>query len=262
MNKFITLSFILLVLNNLLAQTPVLVEDFQSGIPNNWTLLNEDGNTPASQVQEYNAAWISKTDPDSSSNTAASSTSFFSPSGTANRWLITPPIVLGGYGNAISWKAKSHDASFPDDYVVLYSKTGNLKSDFLDTIGFIQGESEDWIERRVNLSTKNLDNETVYFAFVLNTNDGFKLYLDDVTVTKDDAAKITVQNKEIKFGNLGEGRYVISKNLKVTDLEVFDIQGKAIPFSLIDDVLSIPSKGMFFLKGLSNSQPFSVKVHH
>jgi hypothetical protein len=262
MNKFITLASFLIAISNLQAQTLVLMEDFQAGIPNSWTILNEDGKTPAMAVQEYDEAWISKADPDSSSNNTASATSFFNSSGQANRWLISPALIMGDYGNAVSWKAKSHDASFPDDYVVLFSKTGTAKTDFLDTIFFIQGENGDWTERKVNLSNQSLDNQTIYIAFVLNTTDGFKLYIDDFTVTQDDAAKVTENTNDITIANLGEGRYLLPKSIEKNQLQIFDIQGKKLSFSEENNVLTIDQKGLFFVQGISNNQPFSIKIIH
>ena len=164
------------------AQVEIYNEDFQNGLPIDYTLQNLDGNTPHSSVSEFSDAWISLVDPDNPSDTVMGSTSYFDPAGEANRWLITPAITLGAWGNRLYWEAKSHDASYPDDYLVLISTTDNQISSFTDTIGYVIEEYEDWISREVDLAAQGYDGMTVYFAFVNITDDGFKLYLDDIRV--------------------------------------------------------------------------------
>ena len=115
----------------------------------------------------------------------ASATSYFSPIDTAYRWLITPALNLGAFGNKISWSAKSHDPSYPDDYLVLVSHTDAEPSSFTDTIGNIEEENFEWTNRSVDLSQNGYDDSTIYIAFVLRTFDGFMLYLDDFLVEKD-----------------------------------------------------------------------------
>jgi len=80
-------------------------EDFQQGIPANFTMLNLDLNAPNAQVSEFNASWITVLDPENPLDTLAAATSFFENPDTANRWLITPSISLGAFGNYLTWNA-------------------------------------------------------------------------------------------------------------------------------------------------------------
>lgn len=178
------------------AQTVVLDANFDSGT-DGFTVVNQDNLTPNAQVSEFSDAWIRVADPDNTSDTVMGATSYFEPIGTADRWLISPQITLGAFGNALSWQAKSHDASYPDDYYVLISKTDNNPTSFTDTVGFIQEENDQWQTREVNLSNFQLDGESIYVAFVNRTNNGFKLYVDDVKVTKDDASSL--EENELSF---------------------------------------------------------------
>ena len=177
------------------AQIELLNTDFQVGIPSSYSIVDNDGNTPDSSVINFDNAWVSTQDPNDSLNFVAGSTSFFSPIGTASRWLITPKINLGTFGNMIQWRAKSHDASFPDDYLVLISNTDSLISSFSDTIGRVIEENFEWNTRTIDLSSSNYNNENVFIAFVNNTHDGFKLYIDDIQVFKEMSTGITVQEK-------------------------------------------------------------------
>ncbi|MEY3968034.1 MAG: hypothetical protein RL137_939 [Bacteroidota bacterium] len=168
------------------AQTNLLSTDFQSGIPSNYTLLNIDAQAPHPQVLEFESGWITVADPENSLDTVAAVSSYFEIADTANRWLITPQLQLGSFGNFISWEAKSHDPSFPDDYLVLVSTTTADPAAFTDTIGNVQQENFEWTFREANLSEAGYNDSTIYVAFVLRTYDGFKLYLDDIEVRKDD----------------------------------------------------------------------------
>ena len=193
MMKKTILAIALLCGINTIAQTEIYSEDFQSGIPAAMTIVDNDGFTPNAAVAEYTEAWIAipdQFDP-GNANQVASSTSFFEPVGQADRWLITPAITLGAFGNIASWKAQSHDPSFPDWYYVLVSGTDTQISSFTDTLAIIYGEVADSLHlNEANLSELGFDNQTIHLAFVNRTNDGFKLYLDDISVVKDDPAGI------------------------------------------------------------------------
>lgn len=209
------------------AQVVVLEEGFESGIPAAWTLIKNDNNTPATPVQEYSAAWIIKQDTDNTSDSTASSTSYFNPAGTADRWLITPAMTLGSFGNFASWRAKSHDASFPDDYTVLVSTTGTTMSSFTDTIGLIFQENESWTERNINM--QSYANQTVYLAFVLTTNDGFKLYLDDVKMVKEDPVGMAEKNlASFELINLGERKFFVQSEQVIEKIEVLNQLGEVV----------------------------------
>jgi hypothetical protein len=193
--KRLLFGAVLILSHALIAQVDLFVTDFQSGMPAAYTIVDNDHLTPAAQVAEYTDAWIVVTDPNNPSDSVAASTSFFEPIGTADRWLITPPMNLGAYGNYIAWSARSQDASFPDSYRVLLSTTDNALASFTDTLGTIAGEFVDWTDRFVNLSTQGYANQTVYVAFVNITENGFKLYIDDIHAWKEDPVSVTDAEK-------------------------------------------------------------------
>jgi hypothetical protein len=212
------------------AQTAILSTDFESGIPVDYALVDNDGFTPASQVSEYTAAWITVTDPDNSANNIAASTSFFDPTGTANRWMITPALTLGAYGNYISWNARSHDASFPDDYLVLVSTTDDALESFTDTIGYVQEENNDWTTREVNLSEQGYDDQTIYVAFINTTNDGFKLYMDSLEVWKEDPVGVNELNvnKSVVYPNPFKEKVSVRSELLIASIWLTDLSGKRL----------------------------------
>lgn len=179
------------------AQTEVYYEDFQTGLPVAYTIIDNDLNTVHADVIDFADAWIELVDPTNPLDTIMGSTSYFDPTGIADRWLITPAITLGAYGNILYWEAKSHDPSYPDSYQVLVSTTGTQIADFTDTLVYIGQEIADWTSRDLNLSEFLLDNQTVHIAFVNKTNDGFKLYIDDISVEIEDPLGINeITNKD------------------------------------------------------------------
>jgi hypothetical protein len=61
---------------------------------------------------------------------------------------------------------------------------------FTDTLRIIAEESETWLEREINLSDSGYVSQTIYIAFVNNSYDKFKLYLDDFSVRIEDPLSI------------------------------------------------------------------------
>jgi hypothetical protein len=88
------------------AQTVILSTDFQQGMPAVYTIVDNDGKTPDALVAEYTSAWITTVDPENAADTVAASTSYFTEMDSASRWMITPPLSLGAFGNFLEWNAK------------------------------------------------------------------------------------------------------------------------------------------------------------
>lgn len=223
------------------AQLEILNSDFQLGIPSNYSIVSNDGNTPDSSVLNFSNAWVSIQDPNDSLNYVAGSTSFFSPIGTASRWLITPKLTLGSYGNMIKWNAKSHDASFPDDYMVLISNTDSLISSFSDTIGWVVEESFEWNERSVDLSLAGYNNENVFIAFVNITNDGFKLYLDNIHAFKENPAGI-IEKKNVQlnvYPNPTTDFLTINSKLSDDIIKLMTLNGQLIDIPIQENKLDL-----------------------
>ena len=228
MYKYSFLILTVFLFNCLNAQTTIFSEDFQSGIPLNFSIINNDNAIPAAAVSEYTTAWISIVDPSNTSDSIAASTSYFEPIGIASRWLITPKVKLGSFGNFIEWNARSQDASFSDDYMVLVSRTTPTIAAFEDTIAKLSAEYVDWTNRKVDLSLKGFNNDSVYFAFVNTTNNGFKLYLDDIRVWKEDPAAINeiVNDNQLEiFPNPSTDFVTINSNQSFVSAAIYSLNG-------------------------------------
>jgi hypothetical protein len=234
------------------SQVVILNEDFQLGFPANWTMVDVDQQIPNAVVSEYSYPWIIKADPQNTVDSVVSSTSFYEPVGRANKWLITPAITLGEFGNYLSWEAKSHDPSYPENYKVLIS-TSNQVADFLDTVRLVVLENPEWTTREIDLSGLGFNGQTVYLAFVNTTNDGFKLYLDDINVRKNDPvgieelADVFVQ----VYPNPTTGNIKINCDKEIDKVSVFSLDGKLMQqmkYNNVDQIdLSILNSGVYLI---------------
>lgn len=220
----------LVVLNWSTAQTVAFSDDFQQGNLNNWTIVINDSYTLDTSMSEYAAGWITVADPLNTTDTVASASSFFTEDAFASRWLITPAINLGTYGNFITWSARSGDPSFPDAYKVKISSTGNALADFDKTLMNVVLENEEWTDRSINLSDSGYHDQTVYLAFELTSYNKFVLYLNDVSVTINDPVGI-VEPSWITlktYPNPIIDQVTIQTKASVQWVEVRDLYGKTV----------------------------------
>ncbi len=243
---FSTLSF---------AQVEVYNEDFQTGFPVNMTIIDNDGLTPNTAVSNFGNAWILLGDPDNPSDSIVGSTSFFEPVGQADRWLITPPITIGAYGNVLYWNAKSHDPSFPDDYMILISKTDANITSFTDTLLNLVNELATWQARSINLSDSGFVNETIHIAFVNRTYDGFKLYLDDIRVEINDPVGLNEEEIEqlIVYPNPTNSQLNLSGVFEGEEIIIYSVDGQIVLKANSPTIdVSILENGRYFIQSKIN----------
>lgn len=266
MNKIIILSCWAVLSIGIHAQTVVYSEDFQNGFPVNFSFYNLDGLQPDASVSEYVTPWIIKADPENPSDSVASSTSFFNPVGQANRWMVTPPVTLGAFGNFIEWKGKAHDASFADGFKVLLSKTDNQTASFTDTVIVVSEELAEWTTHKIDLSAKGHNNETVYFAFINDSYNDFILYINDIVVTKEDPVSVEelAQLNLHVFPNPTTDWIYVNYTQKIDEIQVYDFlgslvktaKGKAIDISELKSgtyLLKVVAQGTSIVKKITKN---------
>lgn len=163
-------------------------EDFSSttaqSLPANWLQINNDGLTVASNLSSFNFgtnAWV--TNNMSSLYPAygrlVMSTSWYSPAGVADDWLITPSFTVPA-GAYLVWEGLAVEAGFQDGYLVKISTTGTNIASFTTNLLTVPQENTTWTDRSINLSAYST--QTVRIAFVNNSNDMNRLYLDNIKV--------------------------------------------------------------------------------
>lgn len=153
-----------------------------------WTVLDVDGKTPATAVNFITTGWnrIDKQGANGNfggpaGDYAAMSTSWYTPAGTSNDWLITPSIAIPAGTSTFKWDAKAQDADYPDGYkLMLAPNGGNTVADFTVELYSTPGEDPDWVTRTVNTSAYAGTN--VRLAFVNNSTDMFMLLVDNILV--------------------------------------------------------------------------------
>ncbi len=164
----------------------LLDEDFELGaFRPGWSLIDVDGNVPAAQVSYVNDAWVVTDVIEADVNFAAYSTSYYSPSGTADDWLITPRITLGPASD-LSWEAWATDVDFPDGYEVRISTGMPTVVDFManPALFTIDDEAQAFTLHTVDLAAAGYMNVDVYIAWHNDSNDEFILLVDNVQVTE------------------------------------------------------------------------------
>ena len=256
MLKLIHLSFAVLVCSLALGQpTTLLFEDFEGPFPAGWTTINNDGLAPDTAVGFISDAWVITPDLDdpSSGDSVATSTSWYSPAGTADDWLISPSVSLGTFGNKLSFKVKSYDGSFPDGFQV-FASTHNVIDSFIqqDTLLTVTAQSPYWTRYFVSLDSFDLAGETIYLAFRNNSEDQYLLSLDSIYV----GIEHPVNTEELShlpevriFPNPTSQQLNIVTGKTIQKIEILTIGGQLILSSKTNTVdVSQLAEGVYFIK--------------
>jgi len=122
---------------------------FNAGFENNngtpfssFKKINRDGKTVPvyAEIQDFNTeAWIQFYD--GYDNKIAFSTSYYSPAGQSDDWLITPKIDVPNEGTpTLYWKGKSYDFDFMDSYAVKISESDDQADSFTSTLLQVNNE--------------------------------------------------------------------------------------------------------------------------
>ena len=184
----------------------LLSEDFDNGIPYNWTTIDADGD---------GYGWLSSADIMSegyghySSTACAASQSYVNSVGalTPDNYLVSPAVTIpNANGYYLDWYVAAQDANYPSEYYTVYVgymsgstfiPYGTLYSETVEAKSKDQGT---WRYRSVNLNSYK--GQTVRFAFRhYNCTDMFYLLIDDVVVSNSKSAEqattnIATPNKE------------------------------------------------------------------
>ncbi|MEL6191817.1 MAG: choice-of-anchor J domain-containing protein, partial [Bacteroidota bacterium] len=193
-------TLLLLLLPFSLKSQSIFQEDFENGIPNTFTLVDNDGLSPNSP--DFNNAWIAF--PLAGENLAAS-TSWYVPAGQADDWLITPAISIPASGiHFLSWLSYAFDdPPFNDGYEVRISTTDTNIASFNDIVFSVVAENNVPTSHRVSLAA--YAGQTIYIAFRNNSNDKNILLLDDLEVSQQvdfDASIVEVERLNTEYSLL------------------------------------------------------------
>jgi hypothetical protein len=227
-------------------------ENFSSATPPNlpatWLQNNVDGLTvgAAASYSFGTNAWVSKdyTSSDPTHGKVAVSTSWYTPAGISNDWLISQSFTVPVNG-VIAWEAKAPDVSFPDGYLVKISTTGTTTTSFGTTLLTVSAENPDWTNRSLSLNTYS--NQVVRIAFVNNSNDKNVLLLDNISVlvpaSNDIVLKSITPIGLNSFGGVGTTKTIsgVVTNNGYTPITTFTAQYNANGGAPVTQVFTIPS---------------------
>lgn len=158
-----------------------LDEDFTTGIPFGWLVVDGDTLQPDPALNMVKG-WTTIKDYKDTNNIVAASASWYTSSGGSNDWLITSSVTLGS-NPCLSWRAYSQDAFYPESYEVRISTAGSDTTDFLANsfLDSIAAESSTPVFRLLDLSAYS--GQSVRIAFRQTTADGFVLVLDSIRIS-------------------------------------------------------------------------------
>lgn len=158
--------------------------DFSRGIPDGFTLIDNDALEPSAAMRKEGFAvgtpWIAQS-PKGEDNPAACSTSWYAEKGTSDDWMITPPFTVSSAGSVLTWRAMASDKRNRDGYAVYVSTSASTAVDGFDRSAplFSVGEEENaWTKHSVSLD--GYVGKTITVAFVNNSTDKSRLYIDDI----------------------------------------------------------------------------------
>ncbi|MCF8293283.1 MAG: T9SS type A sorting domain-containing protein [Chitinophagaceae bacterium] len=156
------------------------------GLPTGWTQYNGDAFTPYTSFAAAfgTNAWITRevTLASGAKDTIAVSTSYYTPVGVANDWLISPSFtpVAGSY---LLFDALAQDGNYPDGFMVKVSTTGAAYTNFTTApVLTVPSESATgWVTHAINLSA--YVGMPINIAIINNSNDMYLLYLNNIRAT-------------------------------------------------------------------------------
>ncbi|MDP2387902.1 MAG: choice-of-anchor J domain-containing protein [Bacteroidota bacterium] len=160
--------------------------------PSGFLIMNVDNRTPSGSVSYVNEAWERREDFNFNvADSAAFSTSWYSPAGAADDWMWTPLIGPITANTNLSWNAVTYDALYPDGYEVrIMTSAGGPPTGGTGVIGnqltnstqvfSIVAENTAWTAR--NLSLSAYAGQSIYVGFRNTSNDKFLLLIDDILV--------------------------------------------------------------------------------
>lgn len=212
MRKVATLLIIAICFTGILQAQPevILDESFTQGVPNTWTIIENDGAQTDSATA--GGALAAGTNIDFTSqgwrrlilNQGARIAMFSSGAHDdttiqADDWLITPALVIDSF-TELSWQARSFGSPLTD-YVVRISTDSVRISDFLlnpvldSTTAEPTAAGLDYNNYTLRLDSLGYTNDTVYIAFV-NRGNGKQplLSVDNIEVTKFQGWDIDLSN--------------------------------------------------------------------
>ena len=216
MKKLLFTVSALLLAGHSFSQT-IMSENFDAAttLPTGWTQLNIDGLTPATNVNYMGTSgWIARPKATGSTDNQAVSTSWYTPAGTSNDWLISPSIAVPATGvNVVQFDAMAPDANYLDGFKV-YISTSPITSSSLPTTAVLTVPAAANTYTSYSASLASFAGQNIYVAIQNYSFDMYLLFVDNFKVR-------TVVNNDAILSSASLNRYsaVSTNNNLVLDVK-------------------------------------------
>jgi hypothetical protein len=160
----------------------IFSENFDAGLtlPAGWAQYNVDGLTPASSVSYMGTAgWIVRANSATGVGNHAVSTSWYTPAGISNDWLVTPTIAVPASGTYFfQFDAMAPDGNFLDGFKVYVSTAGNAVANFTAPAVLTQPSAANTYTT-YSISLAAFAGQNVNIGIQNYSNDKFLLFVDN-----------------------------------------------------------------------------------
>jgi len=182
MKKLLLAMFLLVAAN---ANAQLWSENFNAGIPSTWIQIKNDNNIPLSSyfgtvltpalTNNAYANYLTAT-----ADSSLITPSYFSPTGTASRWIISPSFTVPATGNPmLSWY--DYTPTTGNDFIkIMISPTASTTASSFTTSLFNAQCTNDFTKRGISLAA--YAGQTVRLAFINENNNKRYFFLDDIAV--------------------------------------------------------------------------------
>lgn len=235
------------------AQVNLFNSDFNSGLPANVVLVDDDNLQVDSSISYLQGAYHVVLHPDSTSggDSCLAAASYFENGTQARNFFILPAYQLASFGNFLRFQAKSQDATYYESFEVLYSRGGTNPMDFSDTIIFADSlVSPYWENYEINLDM--IAGDSVHLAIHHNGNNGFIFYLDNVSLVREDPTALVEPAIELSVFPNPVTTWV-EVNVDADDIWLQNVNGKFIARlnNGLNDI-SVYPEGLYFIQARKN----------
>ena len=240
----------------------IFSEDFTTGVAG-MMLFEGDGNNPTDEMAGWgfdaeSRPWIPVYD-EEDPNMAAASHSSYDPAGKSDDWMVTPQLFIPDDKAVLSFKSQSYRADkkdvlkvyvwASDDVVTILTPAlidkmrydGDLVYEKVQSPGEREETMfDDWTENFVDLS--KYAGKFIYIAFVNDNQNQSAVFIDDVLVSRDvmavvsvDTQKTMVDADDVKI----RGRFVVMKPAGINGYEIAlaDAEGNSLGHISSDEVM-------------------------
>lgn len=220
----------LLAASGVKAQDTYFATGFDEGIPSSFTLHDEDGRTPSTDMQNLGFAvgtpWIVTTEGDDG-NKVACSTSWYKNAGASDDWMVTHAISVKSAKAILRWRSRASDKDYRDGFSVYISEKGTAVADFDKSTPFYTTSKENYAWTEHSLSLADYEGKTIYIAFVNDSKDKTCLYVDDLFVGIPSCVSLALD-----FGRVLNGYGETTLSGKVTSTDGKDHTGFTVGYRI------------------------------